>query len=412
MSDQTKKMLPWAILIGGALSVVVGMGIRASFGLFLNPMSLDLGWGREVFALALAIQNLMWGAFQPFASAAADKWGSGRVVALGGLLYAGGLTLMSVSTDPLAFQLSAGLMIGAAQSGCALAVVLAAVGRAMPPEKRSLGLGLVTAVGAAGQFSVVPLGQVFLVNFGWSQSYLLLAAVSLFIFVGAFLIRDRTKSGATMQTVATSGPVLGMVETLRLASRHRGYWLLTTGFFVCGFHVAFIAVHLPAYLTDLGMPPGTGAWSLSLIGLFNVIGAFSAGILGGKRSKKYLLSGLYALRSVTILVFILMPISTASVLVFSIAMGLLWLSTVPLTSGLVAQIFGIRYMGTLFAIVFFSHQVGSFLGVWLGGVLYDVYGTYMPVWWAGVALGLVSALLHLPINDQTAVDTEKAVAQA
>jgi len=304
------------------------------------------------------------------------------------------------------------LMIGAAQSGCALAVVLAAVGRAMPPKKRSLGLGCVTSVGAAGQFTIVPLGQVFLVNFGWSQSYLLLAAVSLFILVGAFLIRDRKKPSANMRAVVTNNPVFGMVETLRLASRHRGYWLLTAGFFVCGFHVAFIAIHLPAYLTDLGMPPGTGAWSLSLIGLFNVIGAFSAGVLGGKRSKKYLLSGLYTLRSVTILVFILIPVSTASVMVFSIAMGILWLSTVPLTSGLVAQIFGIRYMGTLFAIVFFSHQIGSFLGVWLGGVLYDAYGTYMPVWWLGVALGLISALLHLPINDQTAVDIEKTVAQA
>ncbi len=412
MSDQAKKMLPWAVLIGGAISVLIGMGIRASFGLFLKPMSLDLGWGREVFALAMAAQNLMWGAFQPFASAAADKWGSGRVVAVGGLLYAGGLTLMSVSTDPLAFQLSAGLLVGAAQSGCALAVVIAAVGRAMPPEKRSLGLGMVTAVGAAGQFTVVPLAQVFLVNFGWSQSFQLLAAISLFIAVSAYLIRDRKKSGAPTKPTAGSGPELGMMATLRLASRHRGYWLLTTGFFVCGFHVAFIAVHLPAYLTDLGMPAGTGAWSLALIGLFNVIGSFGAGILGGRRSKKYLLSGLYTLRSITILGFILTPISTGSVLVFSVAMGLLWLSTVPLTSGLVAQIFGIRYMGTLFAIVFFSHQVGSFLGVWLGGALFDAYGSYMPVWWAGVALGLVAALLHWPIDDRDAVNLAKEPAEA
>ena len=410
MSDQAKKMLPWAILIGGALSVLIGMGMRASFGLFLKPMSLDLGWGREVFALAIAVQNLLWGAFQPFASAAADKWGSGRVVAMGGLLYAGGLALMSVSTDPLAFQLSAGLLIGAAQSGCALAVVLGAVGRVMPPEKRSLGLGVVTAVGAAGQFTIVPLGQIFLVNFGWSQSYLLLAVIALFIVVCGYFVRDRSQRGSRAQTAASNDDELGMIATLQLASRHRGYWLLTTGFFVCGFHVAFIAVHLPSYLTDLGMPPGTGAWSLSLIGLFNVIGSLAAGILGGRGSKKYLLSGLYTLRSITILVFILMPISTGSVMVFSVAMGVLWLSTVPLTSGLVAQIFGTRYMGTLFAIVFFSHQVGSFLGIWLGGFLFDAYGSYMPVWWAGVALGLVAALLHWPIDDRAADSVAKAEA--
>jgi len=391
---------PMIILIAGSLCVLVAMGLRASLGLFLTPMTLDLGWTRETFAVALAIQNLLWGAFQPFASAAAERWGTGRIIALGGVLYASGLYVMSVSIDPLAFQFSAGLMIGMAQSGCALAVVLSAVSRVMPPEKRSWGLGVVTSVGAAGQFSVVPLGQFFLGQYGWSTSYLLLATLAIIILVCAIPLQGRAAAPGSSNGTANAD-ASSLTSALREAAKHRGYWLLTLGFFVCGFHVAFVAVHLPAYLTDMGMAPTAGAWSLSLIGLFNVIGAYVAGTLGDKFRKKNLLSYLYLSRSVVILIFILMPVTKVSVVIFSVFLGLLWLSTVPLTSGLVAQIFGTRYMGTLFGIVFFSHQIGSFSGIWLGGYLYDVFGTYMPVWWAGVALGIASAVIHWPINDET-----------
>jgi len=398
---------PLIILIAGALCALIAFGLRASLGLFQIPMVTDLAWERESFALALAIQNLMWGAFQPFASAAAERWGTGRIIALGGLLYASGLYFMSVSVDPLAFHLSAGLMVGMAQSGCALAVVLGAVGRAMPAHRRSWGLGIVTAAGAAGQFTVVPIGQMFLGAYGWSTSYTLLALFAIIILACAIPLQGKVESGNRNKSEPTRDAT-SLRAALGEAMQHKGYWLLTLGFFVCGFHVAFIGVHLPAYLTDLGMPDETGAWSLSLIGLFNVLGAYMAGHLGDKYRKKHMLSYLYFTRSVVILIFILAPISTVSVVLFSMAMGILWLSTVPLTSGLVAQMFGIRYMGTLFAIVFFSHQVGSFLGIWLGGYLYDSFGTYMPVWWAGVGLGIAAAILHWPINDSAVLRTQPA----
>jgi predicted MFS family arabinose efflux permease len=399
--------LPLAILIAGAITVLTAMGLRASMGLYLKPMSLDLGWGRETFAFAMALQNLMWGAFQPFAAAISEKWGTGRIVAFGGVLYASGLYIMADVSDPLIFQLSAGLLLGMAQSGCGLAIVLGAVGRALPAEKLSFGLGLVTACGAAGQFTVVPLGQVFLNQYGWSTSYVLLALLALTIIGAAYFLRDG-QSSAAPKLDGEQKPELGLVDMLQLASRERSFWLLTAGFFVCGFHVAFIGVHMPAFLSDAGLPPGTGAWSLALIGVFNVLGSFSAGILGNRFPKKYLLCSLYTLRAITITLFISFPITTETVIAFSIAMGVLWLSTVPLTSGLVAVMFGPRYMGTLFAIVFFSHQVGSFMGVWMGGYLYDTTGSYMPVWWAGIVIGLLSALLHLPINERVVPQTAKA----
>ena len=393
--------LPVAIIVAGAICVLIAMGLRSSMGLFLRPISLELGWGREIFAIAMALQNLFWGAFQPVAAGIADKYGTGRVILAGSILYATGLFMMAKASDPLVFHFSAGLLIGMAQSGCALGVVLGAVGRALPEEKRSFGLGLVTALGAAGQFTVVPFGQVLINQYGWSMSLTLLACFSLSIVVCAYFLKN-AKSPNSHNTIV---PQTGLHEILKLASGERSFWLLTAGFFVCGFHVAFIAVHMPAFLSDEGLPPETGAWSLALIGLFNVIGSFAAGILGGRMSMKYLLSTLYLLRAITIMIFISFPISITSVIVFSIAMGVLWLSTVPLTSGLVAVMYGTRYMGTLFGIVFFSHQIGSFIGVWMGGYLFDTIGSYMPVWWAGIIVGLLSALLHLPIN-------EKAIPQA
>jgi predicted MFS family arabinose efflux permease len=376
----------------GSFIVLLSFGIRSSFGLFLQPMSLDLGWGREVFALALALQNLIWGVAQPFAGALADKYGAGRTIAGGGVLYVLGVYLMASSTTPEALYLSAGLLIGLGLSGTGFGVVLAAVGRSVAPEHRSAALGITTALGSFGQFVMPPIGQAFLETYGWSTAFVLLAAASLGMIAAAAGMRGRSESRI--------GDTQTLKEALAEAGGHRGYLLLTAGFFVCGWHVAFIAVHLPAYLADGGLSTETAAWALALIGLFNVIGSYSAGILGGRLSKKYCLSTLYTARSILILVFILLPLSTASALIFSAIMGLLWLSTVPLTSGLVAQIFGARYMGTLFGIVFLSHQVGSFLGVWLGGVLYDAYGTYAPIWWISIALGLIAALLHWPIDER------------
>jgi predicted MFS family arabinose efflux permease len=377
----------------GSFIVLLSFGVRSSFGLFLQPMSLDLGWGREVFALALALQNLIWGLAQPFAGALADKYGTGRTIAGGGLLYVLGVYLMASSTTPEALYLSAGLLVGLGLSGTGFGVVLAAVGRSVAPEHRSAALGITTALGSLGQFVMPPIGQAFLETYGWSTAFVLLALGSLGMIAAAAGMRGRSGSGGL-------GDTQTLKQALAEAGGHRGYLLLVAGFFVCGWHVAFIAVHLPAYLADGGLSTETAAWALALIGLFNVIGSYTAGILGGRLSKKYCLSVLYTARSILILVFILVPLSTASALIFSAIIGLLWLSTVPLTSGLVAQIFGARYMGTLFGIVFLSHQVGSFLGVWLGGVLYDAYGTYAPIWWLSIALGLIAALLHWPIDER------------
>jgi predicted MFS family arabinose efflux permease len=387
------------VLIAGAVSVLLAMGLRNSLGLFQVSLTTDLGWGRETFSLALAIQNLLWGAFQPFASAAADKWGPGRIIALGGTLYGVGLYVMANSLTPGSFYMSAGLMLGMAQSACALGIVLGVVGRVLPSEKRSLGLGLVTAAGGVGQFTVIPLSQVLLGAYGWSLALMYLAAFGCVIVCCAISIGWVGKSTSADTSVNESAGSLK--DAITEAAGHRGYQLLTMGFFVCGFHVAFIGIHLPAYLQDLGMPQESGALALTLIGIFNVVGSFTAGVMGGKYRKKHLLSILYVSRAFVLIWFILAPVSTTTVVLFACAMGLLWLSTVPLTSGLVAQVFGARYMGTLFAFVFFSHQVGSFIGVWLGGALFDVYGTYMPVWWAGVALGFAAAFCHWPINDKT-----------
>jgi predicted MFS family arabinose efflux permease len=366
----------------GSFIVLLSFGIRSGFGLFLQPMSLDLGWGREVFALAMALQNLLWGASQPFVGAIADKWGTARTVIGGGVLYVLGVYLMSTTSSPPELYFSAGVLVGLGLSGTGFGVVLAAVGRSVPAERRSVALGITTAVGSLGQFLMPPIGQAFLSAYGWQTALALLAFGSIAMVFAAGGLRGRVEtSGQGEQTIR---------QALTEARQHSGFLYLTAGFFVCGWHVAFIAVHLPAYLADGGIPTEVAAWCLALIGLFNVIGSYAAGVLGGRLSKKYCLSVLYLTRSVVILAFITVPLSV----------GLLWLSTVPLTSGLVAQIFGPRYMATLFGIVFFSHQIGSFLGVWLGGYLYDAYGSYDLIWWLSIALGLIAALLHWPIDER------------
>jgi predicted MFS family arabinose efflux permease len=372
--------------------VLLSFGIRSGFGLFLQPMSQDLGWGREVFAFAMALQNLVWGASQPFVGMIADRWGSGRTLAGGGLLYALGVWLMSETSSPLGLHLSAGILLGLALSGTGFAVVLAAVGRSVAPERRSAALGLTTALGSLGQFLLPPIGQAFLAAYGWQTALALLAFGSLAMVVFAAGVQGRPE--------AAPGDTQTLRQAISEARAHSGYLLLTAGFFVCGWHVAFIAVHLPAYLADGGLSTEIAAWCLALVGLFNVIGSYAAGVLGGRVSKKYCLSFLYLARAILILGFIMLPLTAASALLFSAIIGLLWLSTVPLTSGLVAQMFGPRYMATLFGFVFFSHQVGSFLGVWLGGFLYDAYGSYDLIWWLSIALGLIAALLHWPIDER------------
>lgn len=394
---EQKRPAPWrtpaVVIVAACLLVMLGFGIRSSFGLFLEPMSGDRGWGREVFAFSMAVQNLVWGLGQPFAGMVADRWGAGRVLAGGGVLYAVGVFLMAQASTPEALLISNGFFVGLALSAVSFGVALAGMARVVPPERRSWVLGLGTAAGSFGQFAMVPIGQGLIAAYGWSSALVMMAVMALAIVPLAGVLNGRAQAtvGMAEQSIRAA---------LAEAARHRGYICLTLGFFVCGYQVAFIGVHLPAYIGDLGLPVGVGAWALSLIGLFNIVGAYGAGLIGSRVSKKKALSLLYLLRSIVVTVFILTPPSAGSVLVFSAVMGLLWLSTVPLTSGIVAQVFGPRYMGTLFGIVFLSHQVGSFLGVWLGGRLYDATGSYDMVWWIGVGLGLAAAVIHLPIDER------------
>ena len=382
------------VLISGALVLWLVMGIRQTFGLFLQPMSAELGWGRETFAMAMAVQNLLWGLAQPAAGIAADKYGSGRVVAVGGLVYAFGLYLMSQTTSGPDLMFSAGFLMGLALSATTFSVVLAAVARAVPENRRSMALGLVSAGGSFGQFAMIPAGQAFLATYGWSTSFALLGLCALLVMpLAAALAGKGSGTALALEQQSMRGALLE-------ARGHGGYRYLTTGFFVCGFQVVFIAVHLPAFLTDKGFSPALAATALSLIGFFNVIGSLACGYLGGRYSKKAVLSLLYLGRSAITLWFVLTPMSNFSVLLFASVMGLLWLGTVPLTIGLVGQIFGPRYMGTLFGIVFLSHQIGSFLGVWLGGYLFDVTGSYQVVWWLIIILGVAAALLHWPIDER------------
>lgn len=381
---------PLVVLAAGCLLAVLSFGIRSSFGLFLAPMSDEFGWGREIFAVAIAVQNLLWGVFQPVAGAVADRHGSGRVLAVGALLYATGLFLMSGAATPGLLLLSTGVLVGIGVAGASFAIVLAAFARLVPEHQRSWALGLGTAAGSAGQLFVAPLGQAFISAYGWSTALTLLGCMALVMVPLSGALTGRSERGGVHQSAGGA---------LMEAFKHPSYLLLTLGFFVCGFHVAFIQVHLPPYITDMGLDAGLAAWALAIVGGANIVGAFAAGILGGRFSKKYLLSGLYFARAVVIALFVLLPISPASVLLFSGAMGLLWLSTVPLTSGLVAQFFGTRHMAMLFGVVFFSHQVGSFLGVWLGGYLFDLSGAYDIVWWVSVALGVAAAAVHWPIRE-------------
>jgi MFS family permease len=392
----SKLVTPARIVVAGAVVSLIGYGVRADFGLFQDPMLATRGWSRETFALALAIQNLMWGLGQPFSGAIADRYGAGRVLAGGALLYAAGIALGAVVEGPVALHLTLGVMTGLGLSGASMFIVLGAFGRLLPPERRAWASGIATAAGSLGQFLFAPIGQGFIAAWGWPLALVLLAAAALPIIPVAATLRSRSAPAVAPEQHQSLG------AALREASAHRSYWLLIAGFFVCGFHLAFIQVHMPAYIAGFGLSPVVGAWAIGFVGLFNTVGAYAAGVLAGRRSKKNLLSAIYLGRAVVIALFMLTPVSTASVLVFSAAMGLLWLSTVPPTSGLVALMFGPRYMSMLFGVVFFSHQIGAFLGVWLGGWAYDAYGSTTLVWWISVGLGVASAAVHWPIAERPA----------
>lgn len=392
------------VIVAGCVIAVMGFGVRSTFGLFLDPMTDARGWDTETFALAMAIQNLLWGAGAFVAGALADRFGPVRVIVFGALSYAVGIYGMSVAESSLMLHLAGGVLTGIGVAFTGFALVMSAMAKVVGPEKRSLILGLGTAAGSFGQVVFTPMGQVFINMFGWNTALLLLAGCALAVLPLAFVLPNNPNAQNDTSNQLTMG------QALQEALNHRGFVLLTIGFFVCGFHVAFIAVHFPKYVTELGLDPSIGALSLSLVGLFNIAGSFLSGMFGQRWSKRVGLSGIYFLRAITIFALLMAPKTELTIFLFAGAMGILWLSTVPLTSGLVAQVFGVRYMASLFGIVFLGHQLGSFLGIWLGGYLFDKFGSYDGVWWAGVALGLMAAIVHLPIDERPVLRSRPAPA--
>lgn len=389
------------ILLGGAFVLAISLGIRHGFGLFLLPMSAEFGWGRHVFAFAMALQNLLWGMVQPFTGAIADRYGSARVVMTGGLLYALGLLLMGLSNTPLMLNLSAGLLIGLALSATSFTVILGAVGRAVAPEKRSFAMGIASAAGSFGQFAMLPSTLMLIKHLQWMHALFVLAGLALLITPLALLLRQQIRPSAAGAVAASA---YSMSQVLGIASRHKDFWLLSLGFFVCGFQVVFIGIHLPSYLMDLKFSAMVGTVTLALVGLFNVFGTYIAGWLGDRYNKPKLLMALYFLRAVVIALFISFPVTLFSVYAFGIAMGLLWLSTVPLTNGIVASMFGVRYLSMLGGIVFLFHQLGSFLGGWLGGYVYDITGNYNLLWYISIVLSLITVLIHVFIHQDKVID--------
>ncbi|QIJ01863.1 MFS transporter [Stutzerimonas balearica] len=382
------------LLLGASLILAISLGVRHGFGLFLAPMSAEFGWGRETFAFAIALQNLVWGLVQPFTGAAADRFGVARTVLIGGLLYAAGLALMAAADTPASLSLSAGVLIGLGLSGTSFSVILGAVGRAVPAEQRSMAMGIASAAGSFGQFVMLP-GSLGLIQWlGWSTALLALGMLVALIVPLAAMMRG------LREAPAAPGAQQSLGEALREAAGHSGFRLLALGFFVCGFQVVFIGVHLPAYLVDNHLPAQVGTTVLALVGLFNVVGTYTAGWLGSCYSKPRLLAGLYLIRAVVISLFLLAPLTEWSAYAFGIAMGLLWLSTVPLTNGTVATLFGVRNLSMLGGIAFLFHQLGSFFGGWLGGWLYDRTGSYDLVWQIAIALSLMATLLNWPIREQ------------
>lgn len=382
------------VLICGAAIVTLSMGIRHGFGLWLQPITQAQGWTRETFAFALAVQNLAWGVFGIFAGMAADRFGAFRVILGGAVLYALGLVGMAQSTTGTLFTLTAGVLIGAAQAGTTYAVIYGVIGRNIPAEKRSWAMGVAAAAGSFGQFLMVPVEGFLISGLGWKEALLVLAAAVLLIMPLALGLREKGFSGgAPAQREQT------ILQALKEAFKYPSFQLLMAGYFVCGFQVVFIGVHMPSYLKDKGLSPEVASYALALIGLFNVFGTYIAGSLGQRMAKKKILTTIYFSRAVVITIFLAMPLTPLSVYIFASVMGLLWLSTVPPTNAAVAQIFGIQHLSMLGGFIFFSHQIGSFMGVWLGGYLYDRTGSYDVVWYIAIGLGVFAALVNLPVRE-------------
>lgn len=395
---------PTAVLIAGCLILSIGFGVRSSFGLFLQPMSLENHWGREVFSLAIAVQNLIWGLLTPFAGGVADRYGSGRVIAFGGVMYVLGLIAMAFSGTPLALQLGTGFFIGLALSGTTFATILAVIVRTVPVEKRSTALGIATAAGSFGQFALLPLVQFLITRFDWHVALLALAGIAALMIPLAALTSGKP--------AAHAGAPQSIRAALHEALGEKGFHLLFWGYLVCGFHISMLTVHLPAFVIDQGLRAENGMIALALIGLFNMIGSFGAGWLGGKFSKKYLLSAIYSIRAVLILILIANPLTPATLYFFAAGIGLLWLGTVPLTNGLVVQIFGMRYAAMLTGVVFLGHQIGSFLGVWLAGYLFDTTGSYSGAFVISIGLGVFAAIVNLPVNERPLAERKVAAGVA
>jgi MFS family permease len=400
-----RSTMPWLIIIAGSLVAVMTFGPRSAMGFFQLPMLADRGWDRSTFGLAMAVQNLCWGLSQPFFGALADKYGTGRVVVISGVLYALGLLMMAHASAPIWLHIGGGVLVGTAIGAGSFSVILSAFARNVTPEQRSMAFGIGTAAGSAGMFLFAPLSQGLISAVGWSDGLVYMSIMMLIVPLLAYPLRGNASSGSQSkaqyeQTVAAA---------LKEALTHKSYLLLTTGFFVCGFQVAFITAHFPAYLGDIGIEASYAVIAMALIGFFNIIGSLAAGVIGQRYSKPYFLALIYIGRSIAVTAFLLLPQSPASVVIFAAVMGLLWLSTVPPTNGLVAIMFGTRHLGLLGGLVFLSHQIGSFLGVWMGGYLYDRFGTYDQVWWLGVILGLFAAVVHWPIREK-AVERPAVVA--
>ncbi|CAM5770588.1 MFS transporter [Bosea minatitlanensis] len=394
-----RSYAPEIIVAAGCLIALITFGPRASAGLFQIPMTLQFHWGRDIFGLALAIQNLLWGLGAPFAGAIADRYGTVRVLCVGALLYAAGLVVMAYATTPLQLHLGAGVLIGFGLSACSFNLVLAAFGKLLPEQWRPMAFGAGTAAGSFGQFLFPPIGNILIDTLGWQQALVVFAMTLLPVLPISVILATR-KLGPGAGAAAASLPNQTVMQALTEAFRHRSYVLLVLGFFTCGFQLAFITVHMPAYLRDTGLPAWVGGWTLAVIGLANAAGSLSSGWLSTRMPKRHLLAWIYFGRAVAIAAFILIPASPLTALTFGVVIGLFWLSTVPPTSSLVMLMFGTKYMAMLYGFAFFSHQVGGFLGVWLGGVLYESMGNYQFVWWLSVALGIASALINLPIVER------------
>jgi predicted MFS family arabinose efflux permease len=392
--SQHKRLFSIAIILACVL-LALNFGLRSSMGFFMKPISESFDYGREIFAFSLALQNLFWGLTQPIAGAIADRFGSAKAIVGGALLYAAGLYITAHAGGLWELHIGAGILVGMGIAGTGFGVVLPAMARMVSPEKRAFALGLGTAAGSAGQFLVIPVARGFIESYGWQTALILMAAGALLMVLLA-----ASCSGGGQKSNLDDEPSQSLKQALTEASGHIHYWLLIAGFFVCGFQLAFVTVHMPAYLSDQGFDSSVAAASLALIGLFNIFGSLASGSLSGVYSKKWLLGYIYAARAVVLALFLVFPISTFSVYAFSIVTGFLWLATVPPTSGLVAQMFGLRYMGTLYGIVFLNHQLGSFAGVWLGGYLFDRTGSYDLVWWATVAIAAITALIHIFIDER------------